>query len=108
MIFELDSFYLNDLGYKDVHISDAKQIEIDNQKTDKFNFIKRLAPNRIFSIKKNSWVLYETIDSAKEHIKKAIYDIENDDRYNDYIKKGLIKYANSLKIVEITNEPQKK
>jgi len=95
-----DSFYLNDLGYKDVHISDAKNKEIENQKPDKFNFVRRAIPGRIFSIKRNMHTLYNSENEAKETIKKAIEDIKNDERYNDYIKNELIKYAQSLKILK--------
>ena len=95
-----DSFYLNDLGYKNIHYLDATKKEVKSQTKDKFNFVCRPLPNRVFSIKKNSWHIYHSIEEAKSMINHAINDIKNDERYNDYIKDELIKYAKSLKIVE--------
>jgi len=97
---KLDSFYLNDLDYKKIHYLNAKEKEVNNQKKDNLNCICRVLPNRIFSKKQNMWCVYNSKKEAEETINDAIKSIRNDERYNDYIKNELIKYAKTLKIVE--------
>ena len=97
---KLGNFYMDDLGYKNIHILDATKIEIEGQELDKFNMVCRFTPGSVFAIRKNSCIIYENIKEAQKTINDVIASIKKDYRYNEYIKNKMIKYVQSFKIVK--------
>jgi len=87
----LSSIYPGDLAYTE------KYVGINEKDADNFGRIKIAAPQKVFVARLNSWLLFENEQDAINSINHQIEDFKIDERYNEKIKKSLIKYAENLK-----------
>ena len=87
----LSSVYLNNLGYTE------KWVGYQDEDADKFGIKKIPAPKKIFVFRENSWLSFNSKEGAIEKIEYWKEDISKDSRYDDKIKKSLIKSAENLK-----------
>jgi len=94
---KVDSFYLGEYPVNFIHETKKKKNEL-NFEVDDLGFFKRLAPQKMFPIRTNSNVYFNSIIEAKNYIENANKTILNDDRFCDRIKNELLNYIKNLKI----------
>jgi len=100
----IDSPYLNELPVKHVY---PRQSECDlvgrykgNKKIDKFGMYQKFVPSRMFPIRQNSWICFSSKEKAEEFIVYMVDEITKDERFSIEMKKEIIKYINTFKIVK--------
>ena len=59
--------------------------------------IKKASPEKLFRFSNSSWIVFSSMEDAKNSIDSWKKEIEKDDRYGEEIKKTLLKYTESLK-----------
>jgi hypothetical protein len=94
---KLDSFHLNDYPIRRIHYTD-KTVKEKDFKLDNLGFFERVIYNKIFPIRKNSCICFNSESEAKDYINHAIISINIDDRFSLDVKIQLLHYLQSLKI----------
>ena len=94
----VDSFYLNELPTKHVWYGDVKDKSLHKYK-DHLNQVELPVPSKMFPIRKNSWMVFNSKKDAEDYLKHAEKSIKSDKRFKPHIKDSLLKYLKGMKIV---------